>query len=383
MVRLFSCLILFANGAEADEEKENIPKHWVEEAKEYKKGYSSRRPITPDYERELVKRIREHILATQQGEHSDYQSEIPETGVEYEMIAIPGGTFLIGSPEDEKDRNLDEGPQREIEVSDFWMGKFEVTWDQFMPYAVRTSSEIYTILGTPRNPENAAELVHWVSAPSQPYTEPAMGMSMEDKYPVVNMSYHAVMKFCQWLSLQTGHFYRLPTEAEWEYACRAGTTGPFSCPTEKLSDYAVLDPTQTREAYEKVGTKKPNPWGLYDMHGNVMEWCLDAYLPGYAHFDGKDPMSIPTQRFGRVIRGGSWYDTSEYLRSAARWCSTNDLLMQDPQLPKSIWWLTDAYWLGFRLARTNEIPSEDQMYQIWNSGAMHEKEGDKVFKLSP
>lgn len=363
---------------------QEIPKAWIEEAKKYSsREYPRPDSLVPEYERELVAFIRLRILETaaQQPPHSDYLAEIPETGVEYEMVAIKGGRFLMGSPPDEQDRDLDEGPQREIELSPFWIGKFEVTWDQFLPYAQRSNSEIHTSAGTPANPETVEEIVHWISAPTQMFTDMSFGMGLHDGYPAVNMTHHGASKFCQWLSLQTGHFYRLPTEAEWEYACRAGTTSPFSCPAEEIEDHAVIDPEQVRTGYEKVGTKKPNPWGLHDMHGSVMEWCLDAYLPSYAHLAARDPYHPPTQRYGRVIRGGSWYDTAEFCRSANRYCSHPNLMAQDPQLPKSRWWLTDGHWLGFRLCRPVEIPSEEDMYRIWNSGAVHDKPGDKEFEL--
>ena len=193
-----------------------------------------------------------------------------------------------------------------------------------------------------------------------------------DGYPAICMTEHAASKFCQWLSAQTGHYYRLPTEAEWEYACRAGTTGPFSCPEDKLADFAVLDPTQVRVGYEKVGTKKPNPWGLYDMHGNVMEWCLDQYLDkGYAGTEGKtieNPLAIPTTLYPRVARGGSWYDPAEELRSARRIFSDENWKVQDPQLPKSIWYHTDAHWLGFRVVRPLNVPDAEKMNLLWNLG---------------
>ena len=320
---------------------------------------------------ELVKQMRENILSNStvkaEGDMKAYTDTITKTGVKFEMVPIKGGEFTMGSPDDEEGRLDDEGPQHKVKVSPFWMGKFEVTWNMYEPFMITGVARNKD--GSPENIPADAEPIDIISSPTTPYTEMSFGMGT-DGYPAICMTQHAANKFCQWLSAQTGHYYRLPTEAEWEYACRAGTNGPFHCPEDQLAEYAVMDPEQVRVGYEKVGTKKPNPWGLYDMHGNVMEWCLDAYLPSYGHLDKKDPYLLPTQRWGRIARGGSWYDPPEYLRSACRTCSNDVWQMQDPQLPKSIWWLTDAHWLGFRLTRPKEIPSEDEMYEIWNSGGV-------------
>lgn len=323
---------------------------------------------------DLVKVIREKILANtpekSEADMKDYTGVIPKTGVKYDMVAIKGGEFLMGSPEDEAGRSDDEGPQHKVKVSPFWMGKFEVTWDMYQPFM---------ITGVARNkdgsPQDAlppdAEPVDVVSSPTTPYTEMSFGMGT-DGYPAICMTEHAALKFCQWLSAQTGHYYRLPTEAEWEYACRAGTTGPYSCPTDQLADFAVMDPDQVRVGYEKVGTKKPNPWGLHDMHGNVMEWCIDQYFADtYASRKGKtteNPLVIPKTLYPRVARGGSWYDPPEELRSARRVASNENWKYQDPQLPKSIWYHTDAPWLGFRIVRPLEVPDAETMHLLWNIG---------------
>ena len=375
-VRLFCLVAVFT--ATADEF--DIPLEWIEVAnRSGYKGDLKHLPL-PAYEREFSDLIHQKILGTGKGNFEDYESEIPETGVAYEMVAVDGGIFLMGSPPDEEERNLDEGPQREVTISPFWIGKFEVSWDQFRPFAEQAPKRRINANGSPEEPEKTKRLVDWISAPTQPYMQVDMGMGFEG-YPAIGMTQHAANKFCQWLSVQTGHFYRLPTEAEWEYACRAGSTGPFHCPPDRLEEYAVIDPDQTRIGYEKIGTRKPNPWGIYDMHGNVLEWCLDAYSPTYADLPTRDPWRRASQRFGRVVRGGSWYDSPEYCRSAARDCSNENWIMQDPQIPKSLWWHTDAQWLGFRIVRPVEIPDKETMYEIWNSGGVHPQPGDKKFEL--
>jgi formylglycine-generating enzyme required for sulfatase activity len=185
------------------------------------------------------------------------------------------------------------------------------------------------------------------------------------------MTQHAANKYCQWLSAQTGHFYRLPTEAEREYACRAGTTTAFSFGDDPalIVDHAwFID--NSEEKYQLVGQKKPNPWGLYDMHGNVAEWTADQYVPDYFERlkDGaKNPLVRPQTLYPRSVRGGGWADDPAPLRSAARRGSEPAWQQQDPQLPKSLWYLTDAPWLGFRIVRPKEVPSVEEMYFYWNS----------------
>lgn len=374
-------LPLLSKGGPFSAKEQALLRLWVEQGSVWPEGFSlageagsEEKPGLAD-NIDLVKTIRENIVAVStektEAEMKDYIGTISKTGVNFEMVAIKGGEFLMGSPADEAGRLEDEGPQHRVKISPFWMGKFEVTWDMYEPFMVTSVARNKD--GSPQDiPENAAP-VDIVSSPTNPYVEMSFGMGT-DGFPAISMTEHAASKFCEWLSAQTGHYYRLPTEAEWEYACRAGTTGPYSCPTDQLADYAVMDPDQVRVGYEKVGTKKPNPWGLYDMHGNVMEWVLDQYrADSYAGLAGKtteNPLVIPTTLYPRVARGGSWYDPPEELRSARRIASNESWKVQDPQLPKSIWYHTDAQWLGFRLVRPLEIPDADKMNLLWNLGTV-------------
>ena len=191
-----------------------------------------------------------------------------------------------------------------------------------------------------------------------------------DGYPAICMTQLAASKFCEWLSAMTGNFYRLPTEAEWEYACRAGTDKAFSFGdnSENLNEYAWYD-SNSNEKYQKVGTKKPNPWGLHDMHGNVAEWTLDQYVPTTYRTrkkEARNPFQQPTKIYPKVVRGGSWMDSPKRLRSASRRPSSKKWKMRDPQIPKSKWWHTDAPFVGFRIVRPVKTPVEEEQKKYWN-----------------
>jgi formylglycine-generating enzyme required for sulfatase activity len=186
------------------------------------------------------------------------------------------------------------------------------------------------------------------------------------------MTHHAAMTYCKWLSAKTGKFYRLPTEAEWEYACRAGTTTAYSFGDDPklLKDYAWTA-NNSDFKYQKVGKKKPNPWGLHDMHGNVLEWCLDQYEDSYSRYKDavtESPWFRATTPYPHATRGGSYDDTAEMLRSAARRASDRLWKMTDPQLPKSVWYHSDAKFIGFRLVRPLKVPTPEEMRKYWTSG---------------
>ncbi len=294
-----------------------------------------------------------------------YTETIPGTKVEFEMVPIPGGSFVMGSPPTEASRKPDEGPQHKVTLSPFWMEKCEVTWNEFELFMYPEMKKFSEAAGT-------KEIADAVTHPTKPYVEMSFGMG-KDGYPAISMTQHAANTYCKWLSAKTGQFYRLPTEAEWEYACRAGTTTAYSFGDDvsKLGEYA-WDAEDSDSKYHKVGEKKPNPWGLYDMHGNVAEWVLDQYSPdSYATFPAAgvtDPWVKATKPYPHSVRGGSWQDDPDMLRSAARRGSDRSWKMQDPQLPKSIWYMTDAQFLGFRIVRPLKVPPADEMVKYWTSG---------------
>lgn len=329
---------------------------------------------------ERIRKLRPKLVESAREVHRHYTSKVPKSGESYEMVAIPGGEFLMGSPASDPHRFVDEMPQVKVRIKPFWMGKYEVTWDLYEPFMITNVSRNKD--GSLLKVEEGMDAADLVSAPTTPYQEMSFGMGTKG-YPAVCMTHHAASKFCEWLSFQTGHYYRLPTEAEWEYACRAGTTTiyHFGDDPAQLGEYDVYDPEQKRTGYEKVGTKKPNPWGLYDMHGNVIEWCLDLHEKvSYRSWKSAgEPVEAPyvagVKLYSHVARGGSWYDKADLCRSAARVASSPDWKVQDPFLPKSYWYHTDAVWLGFRFVRPTEIPSAEDIYFMWNSSGIEDKGG--------
>ena len=196
----------------------------------------------------------------------------------------------------------DEQPTHKVRVDAFWMQAHEVTWDEYRLFMFASQGgEI----------AHKDEVVDAVSRPTRPYVEMSFGMGL-DGFPAISMTQHAANKYAEWLSARTGEFYRLPTEAEWEYACRAGAATDPANP----GDYAWYN-ANSQGKYQKVASKKPNAWGLYDMLGNVMEWTLDQYAP-YKADAAVNPWVKATQPYPHAVRGGSWNDPPESLRCTAR-----------------------------------------------------------------
>ena len=251
----------------------------------------------------------------------------------------------------------DEQPPHKVSVDAFWMQAHEVTWDEY---------RLFMFANQAGEVAHKDETVDGVSRPTRPYVEMSFGMGING-FPAISMTQHAANKYAEWLSAKTGEFYRLPTEAEWEYACRGDSPAPAP-----LSDYAWFS-GDAGGKYQKVATKKPNAWGLFDMLGNVMEWTLDAYAP-YQSGDASNPYIRPTAPYPMTARGGSWNDPAASVTCSARVASDSSWKQQDPQLPKSIWYETDAQWLGFRLVRPVKVPSAEEMSKYWNNGVEHDEQ---------
>ncbi len=288
---------------------------------------------------------------------SAYQFALPGSAIQCSMLPIPGGSFLMGSSDAEKNRKSDEGPQRNVSISAFWMGAIEVTRDQFDVFYKDAATS-----------ENSA--VDAVTRPSAQYVDLSWGMGKEGGFPVNSLSQFAALMYCRWLYNKTGVFYRLPTEAEWEYACRAGTTTRYYFGNEEsqLDKYAWYEDNSNNK-FQKTGSKLPNAWGLYDMLGNVSEWTLD-------HYDAKrlenltdnttNPVVAPNKsKYPKALKGGGYKSEATALRCAARFKSDPLWNYRDPQIPKSKWWLTDAADVGFRIVRPQEQPTAEQANEFF------------------
>ena len=304
---------------------------------------------------------------SQKNPSKDYKQSISGSKLSIDMVTIPSGKFKMGSTVDE-----DEKPKHSVKVNSFWMAKYEITWDVYYLYLNR---EIDSVKNT--NPKREINTdIDAISGATVPYIDMSLGMGTNG-YPVANVTHLAASKFCEWLSAKTGYFYRLPTEAEWEYACRAGTETKYSFGDDvsKLGEYAWYE-ENSKGRYQKGGQKKPNPFGLYDMHGNMAELTLDQYNPdAYKKYNNKvanNPLEVPTKEYPHSVRGGSWDDDSDMLRSASRYKSNPNWKKRDPQLPKSKWWHTDAPFLGFRIVRVKS-PSEKEYVKYWGKAIPRKK----------
>jgi formylglycine-generating enzyme required for sulfatase activity len=228
---------------------------------------------------------------------------IPDTPFTFEIVRVEGGKFTSGNP------------GRAIEVRPFWISRHEVTWEAFEKFFSNRK----------------AVKVDGITRPSEPY-EPPNGAQGVGKHPAVSMRWHGAMAYCEWLSRVTGQRFRLPTEAEWEYAARAGRAG------EKPEDAAEAAWCKENSADKTRvgGGKKANAFGLHDMLGNVWEYCLEPFQP---------------PDFGPALRGGAWNTPAAQLSFGHRQPVHPDWYERDPNRPRSLWWLTDGAFVGFRVVR--------------------------------
>ncbi|WP_158551396.1 SUMF1/EgtB/PvdO family nonheme iron enzyme [Rhodohalobacter sp. SW132] len=317
---------------------------------------------------------------TSSEEFTPVTKSIPGESESIELVPVPGGTFLMGAGEQEDGYS--------VQVDPFWMSKYEITWNQYNLFANESIEnirrELYQVfygvdidadaISSPTLTDDVLEVLREadipadvISTPSPAYGDLTLGMGA-DGYPAINMTHYAAVMFTKWLTVKTGEFYRLPTEAEWEYACRAGDNEAYQ-PPENLDNYAIHRGNSNR-SYGKVDSKEPNAFGIYNMLGNVAEWTTDQYHDDY--FDRLEgdpainPLFIPDELYPRAARGGSWTDGAEAASCLNRRASNPRWKMNDPQLPKSLWWHTNAPFIGFRVVKPKDQPeSVEEMERYW------------------
>ena len=290
----------------------------------------------------------------------NFTETVPGTTAAIKMIAIPGGEFTMGSSDKEPFHKDDEGPQKKVKVSPFFMAETEISWNQFWAFYNETMSEGRTppekIYANNNRPD-----VDAVSGPTPPFGFPDQGWGMGER-PAITMTHYAATTFCQWLSLKTGR--------EWEYAARGGTETPYffegnpkkfvgsglmgklkGADTTMIARYVVYSGNSTGKTQEPKSVIA-NPFGLKNMLGNVMEYCSDWYSDdAYSKIkDGALDPTGPSSGKEHVVRGGSYADDAAGVRSATRSHTEHDKwLKTDPQNPKSIWWYSDIKGIGFRV----------------------------------
>jgi formylglycine-generating enzyme required for sulfatase activity len=228
------------------------------------------------------------------------------------------------------------------------MSAHEVTWDLYELYLNRTTD----INPEPEISDMKAIDVDGITGASVPYVDMSAGLGTDEGMPVGNVTQLAATRFCKWLSAVTGRFYRLPTLEEWQYAARAGTKSVyfFGNDPDQLKDYAWYS-ANSEGTYHRIGTKKPSPWGLYDMYGNVAEWTLHE--------------SVENKDKSKAIMGGAFIHTGENTTPTSTIKVERKWKERDPQFPKSKWWFTDAPFVGFRIVSPVEIPPASEFALYW------------------
>lgn len=277
---------------------------------------------------------------------------------EISKVAIPGGKLELSLsyiPAGQLSIKSADGKSLPIQLDAFWIGSREVTYDEFLLFQYRRNDN------NSSNWKDGKYSADAVTRPTPQYMDYTWGMGTLGGVPTVAMTQQGAMRYCQWLYQKTGQFFRLPTEAEWEYACRAGsaTALPEGVTEDNLGDYAwYFD--NANEKYHPTAQKKANAWGLFDMLGNVAEWTADAYVDDYFAESSKKPNNPwykPSAKYSHTIRGGSFDDNPEDCSCSKRVKSLPSLQKRDPQIPRSRWWNTDSSWLGFRVVKPVKQPS--------------------------
>lgn len=335
------------------------------------------------------------FVETDQGFMVPYTVELPmqigDDKASFTMVPVPGGTFRFGSPEGEAGRQASEGPAFEVKVEPFWIADKEVSWAEYQVYMALGDLFVKFQVAEvrPLDDDHAADVI---SAPSNLYDSSfTYGNGDQPNLPAVTMSQYAAKQYTKFVSLLTGQFYRLPTEAEWEYAARAGSDKAyfFGDDPAQLAEYAWYV-ANSDDTTHPVGEKKPSPWGLYDIYGNAAEWTLDAYTEeGYAKAKelgatAAEIVQWPETRYPRTLRGGTYAMEAEQLRSASRWASSDDEWREeDPNVPKSPWWFTEktSLGVGMRIIRPLNPPKDAEAKEKFWKADVAEIQEDVDYRI--
>lgn len=269
--------------------------------------------------------------------------KIPGTEVYFEMALVEKGKL--------------EKESFTIQIDSFWIGTKEVSFDEYI---------LFQDLEYDNNTASAGidYQADAVTRPTPPYEDFSKGMGRQGGYPAVSMTQQAAQLYCYWLYQKTGVFYRLPTEAEWEYACLKGNSDFKS---EKDLDDSAWYYENSFEKFHKTGLKSANQLGLYDMLGNVAEWTADYFLSEnkYSQYledsTAINPWIVPQRRHPRTVKGGSYDDNPEDCTCKSRLKSKAKWQARDPQIPKSKWWNPDSPFVGFRIVRPVQQPSPKEI----------------------
>ena len=306
-----------------------------------------------------------------------YSFKIPGTDVQIEMVPVPAGTVRVGSPAFEVGREDYEGPQVDVAIEPFWMGKYEVTWAQFEPY-MAVNFAFKRLENARIRKVDAKNKIDAITAPSALY-DPSFSYEAGDALdmPAATMTQFSAKQFTKWLSLLCEDFYRLPSEAEWEHAARSNTKTVyfFGDDPAELHKYGWFEKNSDYERH-RVGQLKPNPWGLHDIYGNVAEWTLDQHDPlTYKRLHEKmavtmiDAINWPQHQYARISKGGSWELPAGQCRTASRLIDDKKWKEEDPEFLKSPWWYTSypGTGVGIRIVRPLEEPSiRSEKEKFWD-----------------
>ena len=253
----------------------------------------------------------------QNGIRLDEESvSIPGTETKFTLVRIPGGKL--------GDR----------ELRNFWIGKHEVSWEEYRLFYKSTRDEKVDGVTRPSQPD--------VKDPEEPFKN---GAIQTGRHPAICVGWFGAAQYCEWLSRKTGHPYRLPTEAEWEYAARAGASGETASGLDELAWHKGNSGNHTHP----IGSKKPNAWGLHDILGNAWEHCLEPKKPPSAT---------------RVVKGGAWHSPAAEVTFKKRGTVIEEWADSDPKRPLRLWWITDGPFVGFRIVRIPEAPMRKDLEAV-------------------